>query len=215
MTASLLLYLDRDSSRISGAITKNTLRSPSPSFTQHLQGTTTVTGTIDVSENRDFTIAGYVDTSHGRVKTTVSQEQNFASTQTIDFDTVNQTVLDQTTSVQNSIKSTTMRSSEDETQVTSESFSFPINVDVAFPVSSAPFGLTVATTQNYKSSKLVSRDGEIEDFSSVSNFATASDVSPTSSTQRYTSIDLSGRPYDCEVASANNTLATVSRGCSQ
>jgi hypothetical protein len=215
VTASLLLYLDRDSSRISGAITKNTLRSPSPSFTQHLQGTTTVTGTIDVSENRNFTIAGYVDTSHGRVKTTVSQEQNFASTQTIDFDTVNQTVLDQTTSVQNSIKSTTMRSSEDETQVTSESFSFPINVDVAFPVSSAPFGLTVATTQNYKSSKLVSRAGEIEDFSSVSNFATASDVSPTSSTQRYTSIDLSGRPYDCEVASANNTLATVSRGCSQ
>jgi hypothetical protein len=213
VAASLLLYLDRGSSQVSGAVTKNTLTSPSPVVTENLQGTSTVTGTIDVSEKRKFTIAGYVDTSHGRVKTTVFQEQNFASSQTIDFDTVNFTVLDQNMTVQNSVKSLTTRSSGDGKKVTSENFSFPITVDVVYPVSSAPFGLTVVTTQNYQTSKLVWSDGEIQDSSSVSNWLTASDVSPTSSKQHYSSFDSSGRSYDCEIASANNTLSTVSKGC--
>jgi Peptide N-acetyl-beta-D-glucosaminyl asparaginase amidase A len=215
VAASLLLYLDRASSQTSGVVTNNTLSSPSPSVTENLQGTSTVRGTIGVSEKRNYTITGYVDTSHGRINTTVSQEQNFASTQTIDFDTVNFTVLDQKTSVQNTVKSlTTKFSREGGTLVTSQSFSFPITLDVTSPVGSAPFGLTVATTQNYKSSKLVLRDGEIEDFTSASNSASASDVSPASSTQHYDSFDSSGRHYECAIASANNTLTKISRGCS-
>jgi Peptide N-acetyl-beta-D-glucosaminyl asparaginase amidase A len=210
--ASLLVYLDPRSSKVTGAVTKNTLTIPSPTVTENLQGTSTVTGTIGVSEKRDFTIAGYIDTSHGRVTTTVSGQQNFKSTQTIDFDTVNFTVLDQKTAVQNKVDTTTTRSSGDDKKVTSQSFSFPITVDVILPVSSAEFGLTVATTQDYQSSRLVWHDGDVEDFSSVNNSLSASDVSPASSQQHYMSIDSIGR-YDCEVASASNTLTSVSRGC--
>ena len=212
VAASLLLYLDPHSSKVKGAVTKNTLSSPSPTVSENLQGTSTVTGTIGVSQKRNFTIAGYVDTSHGRVTTTIFQQQSFASTQTIDFDTVNFSVLDQKTSVQNSVKSLTTRSSEEDTKVTSQSFSFPITVDVILPVSSAQFGLTVATTQDYQSSKLVWHDGDVEDFSSVNNSITASDVSPASSRQRYISVDPSGR-YHCEIATASNTLTEVSKGC--
>jgi hypothetical protein len=212
--ASLLLYLDPSSAQISGAVTQNSLSNPSPSVTENLQDSSTVTGTIGVSEKRNYTISGFIDTSHGRVSTSVSQQQNFSSTEAIDFDTVNFSVLNQNTSVHNSVNSLTTVSSRQGTLVTAESFSFPITVDVVFPVDSALFGLTVVTTQKYQASKLVLRNGQIEDFSSVSNSATASDVSPASSSQHYTSFDLSGRPYDCKIASQNGVLTQVSTGCS-
>ena len=212
-TASLLLYLDPRSSEISGAVTQNTLQSPSPSVTENLQGTSTVTGTIGVSQKRKYTIAGYINTSHGRVNTSVSQEQNFSSTQAINFDTVNFTVLDQNTSVQNTVNSLATTFSREGSLVTAQSFSFPITVNVVLPVNNALFGLTVDTTQKYQASKLVLRNGRIEDFSLVSNSVTASDVSPSSSSQHYTSIDLFARPYDCKIASSNGVLTQVSAGC--
>jgi len=129
------------------------------------------------------------------------------------FDTVNASVLDQKTLLQNSVKSLTTSFGRDGLNVTSETFSFPITVDFIFPVSTAKFGFTVATTQKYQASKLVLHNGRVEGFSSVSNSESASDVSPASSSQHYTSLDLGSRPYDCEIASANNALTKVSRGC--
>jgi hypothetical protein len=211
--ATLLLYLDRQSSHISGHVILNTLTSPPPTVKEDLQGTSTVTGTIGVAEKRKYTIAGYVDTSHGRITTTVSQEQNFSSSQHIDFDTVNASVLDQKTLVQNSVNTLTTSFGRDGNRVTAETFSFPITVDFIFPVSSSEFGFTVATTQNYQSSKLVLNGRRIEEFSSVSNSASASDVSPASSSQHYSSFDLNSGRYDCEIASANNVLTKVSRDC--
>ena len=212
-TASLLLFLDRNSSHVSGKVFQNTLQNPSPTVTENLQGTSTVTGTIGVRQRRGFTIAGYIDTSHGRITTAVSQEQSFSSSQDIDFDTLNASVLDQKTLLQNSVKSLTTSFGRDGVNVTSQTFSFPITVDFIFPVSSAEFGFTVATTQKYQASKLVLHNGRVEDFSAVSNSESASDVSPASSSQHYTSLDLGSRPYDCEIASANNALTKVSRGC--
>lgn len=212
-TASLLLFLDPKSSEVSGAVTQNTLQSPSPSVTENLQGTSTVTGTIGVSQKRKYTIAGYIDTSHGRVTTSVSQEQNFSSTEAINFDTVNFTVLDQNTSVQNSVNSLATTLSKDGSLVTAQRFSFPITVDVVLPVNNALFGLTVVTTQKYQASKLVLRNGQVEDFSFVTNSASASDVSPLSSSQHYTSVRLGERPYDCKIASSNGVLTQVSTGC--
>ena len=68
VTASLLLFLDHGSAQVTGAVTKNTLTSPSPVVTENLQGTSTVTGTIGVTSNRHFTIAGFVNTSHGKIE---------------------------------------------------------------------------------------------------------------------------------------------------
>jgi Peptide N-acetyl-beta-D-glucosaminyl asparaginase amidase A len=214
-TASLLVYLDHDSRQVSGKVTRNTLTLPSPNVRENLQGTSTVTGTIGVIEKRSFTIEGYIDTSHGRVKTAVSQEQNFSSTQAIDFDTVDFSVLDQKTSVTNTVNSLTTVSGRTGSVITSQSFSFPITVDVIFPVSSAEFGLTVATSQKYQSNKLVLRNGRIDDFDFVANSGSASDVTPASSSQHYTAFSSQSGPYDCAIMSANNVLTKVSRGCGQ
>ena len=213
MTASLLLYLDHGSTQVSGAVTKNTLTSPSPVVTENLQGTSTVTGTIGVTSNRQFTIAGYVKTSHGRVATSVSQKQNFSSTQTIDFDTVNFTVLDQQTSVQTSVSSKTTASSRAGTVSTIENFSFPITVNFTFPVTTAPFGFTVATTQRYHTDSEIWFGWFPAYFNSVTNSVAASDVSPASSSQKYSYFDSEGQFYNCQIATHNNTLTKLSRGC--
>src|SRR5208337_5200695 len=153
------------------------------------------------------------NTSHGKVATSVWEEQNFSSTQTIDFDTVNFTVLDQNTSVHNRVSSTSTVWNNGGSVVTRDDFSFPIIVDVVYPVSSAPFGLTVATTQNYQTDKLTWFDGFPFYFNWLTNSVTASDVSPAASSQKYTYFDSTGVFYDCQIASNNNTLTAVSQGC--
>ncbi len=112
-----------------------------------------------------------------------------------------------------SVTSLTTVSSNQGTMVTSENFSFPITVDFVYPVSSAYYGFTVTTTQKYRDSKLVLANGHLADFSSVANTATATDVSPASSSQQYTAVSLKGKPYNCTVASTNNVLSSVSSGC--
>ncbi|HLV86846.1 MAG TPA: peptide-N4-asparagine amidase [Candidatus Sulfotelmatobacter sp.] len=213
ITASLLLYLDHGSQQLTGGLTENTLTAPSPVVSENLQGTSTVTGTIGVTSHRNFKISGYLNTSHGKVETTVAERQNFSSTEAIDFDTVNFTVLDQNTSVQNSVARTTSVISRSGKQVTEENFSFPITVNVVLPVSSAAFGLTVDTTQKYHTDKEVFVDGFPVYVNSTTNIVNGSDVSPDSSSQKYSYFDSEGAFYNCQIASKNNILTKVSSGC--
>ncbi len=210
--ASLLLYLDRGSAEVAGALTQNTLTAPSPVVSENLQGTSTVTGTIGVTSARNYTIAGYVNTSHGQVSTSVSQQQSFSSTQAIDFDVVNFTVLDQNTDVETNVISSTTVNDNQGTTVIQEKFGFPITVDFVFPTNTT-FGFTVATTQKYSASKKVSVNGTVTDYTSVTNSLEGSDVTPPSSSQHYSFFDLNGRPYDCQIATQNNVLTSVSVGC--
>jgi Peptide N-acetyl-beta-D-glucosaminyl asparaginase amidase A len=212
-TASLLLYLDSGSAQVTGAVTKNTLTSPSPVVTEKLKGTSTVTGMIAVKSARNFAIAGYANTSHGQVSTSVSGQQDFASTQTIDFDTVTFSVLDQKTSVNTSLDTVTTATSNDGRTSTHETFSFPITVDLILPVNNSTFGFTVATAQNYRTSKLVLQNGQQTEYSWVNNSVAGSDVNPPSSSQQYKSFDMQGAAYNCQIASASNVLTSVSPGC--
>jgi len=212
-TATLLLYLDHGSANVTGAVTQNTLAAPSPVVTENLQGTSTVTGTIGVTSDRRFTIAGYVNTSHGKVSTTLVEHQDFASTQAIDFDTVNFTVLDQKTSVKNKVWATTTVSSSQGMVETHDDFSFPIDVDFTYPVSTSPFGFTVATSQDYKFDEKIFHNRNLARFNSVTNHMSATDVSPAMSSQEYTQFNSGGMFYDCHLTSKNNTLTNVSDGC--
>src|SRR3569833_974462 len=68
--ANLLLYLDHCASQVTGAVTQNTLTAaPSPTVNENLHTTKigTTIGSVSIASARDFTISGYVDTSHGRV----------------------------------------------------------------------------------------------------------------------------------------------------
>jgi hypothetical protein len=213
--ATLLLYLDPGSTQVSGAVTEDTLTDPNPVVTENLHGTSIVKGTIGVQSDRSFTIAGYVNTSLGKIATSISQKQNFFSTEKIDFDTVNFTVVDQDTSIDTSISSKTTVSTRAGKISTDQQWSFPFTVQFTYPAPSAPFGQTEAFTQKYNNSEQISFEGFPIYFSSLTNAVNATDVSPTSSSQTYTLFDSDGVFYDCSIASNNATLTSVSWGCGQ
>jgi len=112
-------------------------------------------------------------------------------------------VLDQNTSLQNSVATTTTVNNWAGTEVTHENFSFPITVNFTYPVSSSPFGFRVATGQKYHTDKQIAFDGFRFYFDSLTNTVNATDVSPALSSQK----------YSYQIASRNNTLTKVSPGC--
>jgi hypothetical protein len=103
-TANLLVFTDHGSQQVSGGLLSNTLSAaPSPVVTENIQENPsgpTFTGSVTVSSDREFAITGYVDTSHGRVETTVEQSVKFVNTQEFDVSpTLDGQDAQQTTSV--------------------------------------------------------------------------------------------------------------------
>ncbi len=87
VTANLLAYTDKGRKHTGGGIISNTLTlNPTPTVDENLitDANGTTTGTVAVGSKRKFEIKGYVDTSFGRVETTVEQAVNFLNTQTVD-----------------------------------------------------------------------------------------------------------------------------------
>ena len=80
-------------------------------------------------------------------------------------------------------------------------------------MSSSEFGFTVVTAQKYQTDKKVWNNGSPVGFDSVSNSAKASDVSPATSSQEYRTFNSEGNFYDCQIASKENILTSVSQGC--
>src|SRR5580704_6070784 len=105
--ATLLLYQDHGSSQVTGEVTENTLSAePSPAITNNLSVDSSgdVTGNLKVASKRQYTLEGFVNTSHGKVSTKVFETVNFSNTQaykitaTLDVENVTQlTTVDSTT----------------------------------------------------------------------------------------------------------------------
>ncbi len=82
--ATLLAFLDHRSANVRGGVLSNTLSAaPNPVVTENLQTAPdgTISGTVAVTSARSFSISGYLETSHGRIQTTVEQQVNFSNSQ--------------------------------------------------------------------------------------------------------------------------------------
>ncbi len=80
----LLLYLDPGSVHVTGGVTLNTLTTSSavPTVTNTLSASGDVLqGRVITHFNRDFEIMGFVNTSHGQIRSTVIQSGRFSNTQ--------------------------------------------------------------------------------------------------------------------------------------
>jgi hypothetical protein len=218
-TATLLLYVDRGSTEVTGAVTQNTIGTPAPVVNEELNrdrtpGTTI--GTVTTTSSRQFVLAGWVKTSHGRVRTEVAQ--------TIDFSNVQQFVSPQSlpeTFVQNILQSTAISST---TKVQGGSRSGETSVRMSWPLE---MDLTVNIDQ---SGGFVSQIGKVKqaynrvdssgDFASLlSNSGEWADTYPTqqgqSGSQRFFFSDSEHHCFSRALSAAGGVLTSIvdGKGC--
>ncbi|WP_446745549.1 peptide-N4-asparagine amidase [Silvibacterium acidisoli] len=230
--ANLLVYEDHGTKKITGAITEDTLTTPSPQTVSNVAFDSSGNGggTATITNAQRYTIAGYINTSHGRVNTQVDGDVNFKTSQTVTSTatTFGQTVVqtstvDQKTTTREGLLYTTKENS----------VSYPINIGFLETVeTNGDIGQTSTVEQGYQSGEAQTFEGFPVFKSSTSNQVTSKDnatfvKSPTgyslgpnsgqASSQTYTYKDTLGNCYDRKITAADNVLKTVTdgEGCSR
>jgi len=222
-TANLLVFTDHGSKKVTGGVLENTLSdAPTPEVTEAIQVDPTgtiYTGSEKVTSKRAFTIRGYVNTSHGRVDTTVSQHVDFLSDQTFD--------VSPTTDVQDARQLTTVNSrtttSNGWLQNTSEQhFTYPLKVDYKFVINpDGSFYQTATVHQKDSVDKTQAVNGFNYDGIQLENEVSATDtlqwdsngnlLGPTGSKtqQTFTWRDGRGQCYSRTLTAAGQQLTSV------
>ena len=227
-TANLLVFTDHGTQRTTGGILVNTLSAaPTPSIQNNISFNSSngqFTGSIDTSSNRNFIIRGFLNTSHGRVETTVQETVNFTNNQQFDVnpatsnpDTQN---VQQLTTV--SSRSTTegggpFQFSHD------QNFTYPLNIDFSFIVNSD--GSLAQTTKVDQQFLLDTKDhtnGSAVFTSTENNHVQSQDTEAVSaagvltitpsSTQTFSFQDSKGTCFSRTLTSAHNILTGVTNG---
>jgi len=230
--ATLLVYEDHGSKHVTGAVTEDTLTNPNPTLVSNVAFDSSGNGggTATVTNAQKYTIAGYVNTSHGRVSTKVEGDVNFSNVQTVTSTAstfgqgiVQTSTADQKTTTQDGFIFTTKENT----------FSFPITTKYLETLETNKDIEQVSTVdQHYQRSETDTLEGFPIFQSNVSNEVTSGDTAtfvptPTgyglgpnsgqSSKQTYTYRDTLGHCYSRTLQAANNVLNTVTdgQGCHQ
>jgi peptide N-acetyl-beta-D-glucosaminyl asparaginase amidase A len=215
VTGTLLLYEDHGSTQVSGEVTSNTIQTPNPQVIANLQTNgSNVKGAVKTTSQRQFQVSGFVNTSHGRVTTTIQQSVNFSNEQGFNINSSEYVQdISQLTPVNSIITQQGNGSS-----VTTESFLYPLTMGINLTF---PNGQTVQTTvvsQEYEhilanpsySGSLVNQLNAKDTV----NFNTGVNTN-ASSAQQYTFGDSIGQVYSCGIESKSNFLRGVTSGCKQ
>jgi hypothetical protein len=225
-TANLLLLLDRKTTQITGAVTTNTLSaSPTPNVQEDLKtsGNGTITGTVAVTSDRNFTISGYVTTARGQVQTTVTQNINFSNQQSFNIGSSNyiQDIIQNT-----SISSTETQTNEAGTTTTSEIASYPLNLDINYTVNSDGSSYQTTTVRQEDTAQNSVQQAATQVFTSnLDNLVQTTDTlnfdssgnftgnTNQSSSQNYTFYNSNPICYNWTLAAAANILTAAENNC--
>lgn len=221
-TANLLLYQDHHSQQVTGAVTANTIGVPNPSITENLQTDSfgDVSGSVTTTSTRQFTVAGFVNSSHGRVDTEVHQTVSFNNLQNF---TINITTYIQDITQTTDVESTTLTRNGFATFQTVETFHYPLtlNLDLTF-LSDGTITQLGTVSQEFKHDVLTPFFA-----SSVRNKVNSTDtldLSPSfsitgnsgqQSSQHYSLFDTRGQQYECALTAQNNVLTSFADGCTK
>ena len=227
-TATVLLYLDTNSTQVSGEVTENTIGQLSPTVSEKLKMTSTdVSGTVTVRSNRDLVVEGWVQTSHGRVDTKVSEKIDFTNAQKY-YLTTDGSVFDQSVDQMTSISQTVVTSNSDhDFAVRVKQASWPLKLTYDFTAN--PDG---SFTQNTTLSQTLNRLlFDIWDGTPVYYSAYSDSVSPTdnlevnaqgvatttnqANREDYSYRDATGACWNETVKAAAGALTSVSGGSCQ
>ena len=224
-TANLLAYEDHGAKSVTGGILSNTLSmAPTPVVTENIVtgAGPTFTGSVTVGSNRSFEISGYVNTSHGRVETTVNQTVDFLSKQEFDVNASTDTQNAQQTST---LDSQTTTSGGLNAGTVERHFSYPLNIDFSFIVNAdGSFSQTTTTNQQDLVRVLDNPVGSKASVSDLRNEVTATDTLNFDSSgnflgpkgantkQTYRLQDASSGCYDRTITAENQKLTAVTNG---
>ncbi len=222
-TANLLVYTDHRASKVTGGLLSDNLSAaPTPKVTEDITVDPTgpvFTGNVLVTSGREFMVSGYVNTSHGRVDTTVRQEVNFSSNQTFD--------VSSTMDTQNAVQLTTVDSHTTTRNgrvqnISEQHFSYPLKVDYTFAVNAdGSFYQTTTSDQKDMVNETNSANGLGTYSSRVSNEVNATDtlnwnssggfLGPTgaATSQTYKWRDSRGPCYGRTLTASEQKLTTV------
>jgi hypothetical protein len=223
-TASLLLYLDSNSTQITGAVTENNLAVPVPSITEniHIAKNGNIQGTVNTKASHNFTISGYVNTSFGPVTTTVDQNINFSNLQSFKvFPLLYEQDINQNTTIHSVV--TTHNAGGTFTNTVDHFWPLKLNITLLFNSDGSG---TQATTidQYYERDQEARHNGQATSFSLIRNRVTPTDTlvfapgfvvtgnQNQSSAQNYFSANSTGYCYSRIITANTGVLTSVTDG---
>ena len=223
-TASLLLYLDSNSTQITGAVTENNLAVPVPSITEniHTAKNGNIQGTVNTKASHNFTISGYVNTSFGPVTTTVDQNINFSNLQSFKvFPLLYEQDINQNTTIHSLV--TTHNAGGTFTNTVDHFWPLKLNITLLFNSDGSG---TQATTidQYYERDQEARHNGQATSFSLIRNRVTPTDTlvfapgfvvtgnQNQSSAQNYFSANSTGYCYSRIITANTGVLTSVTDG---
>ena len=226
-TATLLLFQDHGAKTVNGAVTQNTIgAAPTPNVVENLNtdASGNITGTVTVTSARHFTVAGFVNTSHGRVRTEVDQDIHFSNSQ--NFNITNTAFIQNITQRTNiSSETKSQGGGEGNDRAFQQTFEWPLDLGFSFVIN--PDG-TGSQTTTIKQQFLSAEAGHGEDgqdtFRAVANTVTPSDTllfdanfNITGTTgqqnkQSFFSLDSTGGCFSRTITAAAGLLTSITDG---
>lgn len=218
-TANLLLYTDPGATQLSGSVTTNTLTgAPSP----QLQESSSDTGAnISVTSNRQFTIAGTLQTAKGPVTTQIVQSITFSNVQTF---TLSDTVYHQNIVQGTTLDSTTTTTRGKTVAIVHEQRSYPFTVDYDQEPAGDNYTVASKVDQEFKQSISVGNQGFVARSASRDNHVVTTDTLDfdgdfnltghhgQGATQTYTYQAANDTCYSRQITAAAGVLTQVADG---
>ncbi len=221
-TANLLLYRDHGRAETGGGLIEDNLSAaPMPQVAENLQtdASGNTTGTVSVTSERKFAVKGYVDTSLGRVETTVEQNVDFSSMQTFNVGA---------NDIQNAVQKTTVEEKTSRRlgpveEITRKSISYPLTLDYSYVVNPDGTAVQVVTADqqdNAKESRSIngfplysgSTDEHVHTADTLNFGATSTSTTNRSSSASYVEKNSLGECYSRSLTSAAGLLTSVTDG---
>ena len=223
-TGALRLFLDKQATTVTGAITRNTLGAPNPRIVPNITSANGAnTGSVDITSTHDFTITGTVTGSAGQTVNTLTQSTVFVSNQhfnvsaTKELQTVRQ-------STRTTVKSSATGAGG--ASATTTTLNYPLNIRYDFATQPSGNSIQqVSVDQQYLMSLLDSNAGLPGTQDSLTDAIKTADTlffdqnfnvtghKSQSETNVYTR---TGTTYPCfkrTLSAVSNIISSVTNGC--
>nr|WP_063573415.1 peptide-N4-asparagine amidase [Luteibacter rhizovicinus] len=227
VTGNLFVYLDRGRKVLTGAVTTNTLQGQAPVASidnQLTEAAGVVSGSIATRASRSFRVAGYVDTSRGRIATDVNQTVTFRNTQSFTIDPAHyQQGIDQLATVDSTTK--TRQGPLGFTVTTEAHFDYPLlasfgyTFDTAGNIVTAPSAVTQSFSRQFskKLGNLVIYRSDVDNSIDTADTLAFTNGAVTGhsgqrSTQQFRAGDNLGSCYGRDVTTAMGFLTAATDG---